>query len=143
MRKFLLYLSLAAAMLTTSCAHRKQAVPVVYPSMDQLEKCCEVAPAGCDTNMIPPFATAGPYLQIVHVKQCIDKEYIFVLWMGNRSAANDAMERFFVLRVMEMMNIDAEIAGSKSELIRQELPSGPIELQMTIFELKAPLQETE
>jgi hypothetical protein len=141
-KKFLLCLSVVV-MLATSCAHQKKVTPVVYPTMDQLEKCCEDAPVGCDTNMIPPFATAGPYLQIVHVKQCINKEYIFVLWVGERTPANDAMERFFVLRVMEMMNIDAEVVGSKSELIRQELPSGPIELQMTIFELKPVPQETE
>jgi len=130
-------------MLMTSCAHQKKAAPIVYPTIDQFEACCSQLAQGCDVNMIPQFATAGPNLQIVHVEKCMDRQFIFVLWVGELSSANKAMERFFVLRIMELAEIDAEIIGSKNELVRQETSVGPLEVQVTIFELKDNVESLE
>lgn len=144
MKKFLSFLLVMAVTLTTSCAHRKQVVvPTVYPTIEQFEECCSQLVDGCDVDTVPSFVTAGPNLQIVHVKKCIDRQFIFAMWVGELSPANKAMERFFVLRIMELAEIDAEIIGSKNEVVRQETSMGPLEVQVTIFELKDNIENSE
>ena len=52
-------------------------------------------------------------------------------------------EKLEKLKIQQQEEIQKTIVGSKNELVRQETPVGPLEVQVTIFELKDNVENLE
>ena len=140
-------LFLVACLVMTSCAHKKVVTPEPYPTIDQFNECCMQDQESCASAVIPPVLLpplhgmiTGGLVQVIYVENCSERQFVFVVSQApqpDRTSAEIALERYFALRTLGLMQVDARIIGTQSTIAKTETPEGPLELHMTIFELKS------
>ena len=140
-------LFLAMCLVLASCAHKKAVAPEPYPTIQQFNECCMQDQESCASAVIPPVLLpplhgmmTGGMVQVIYVKNCNERQFVFVLSQApqpDRTSAETALERYFALRTLDLMQVDAHIIGTHSTIQKVESETGLIELHMTIFELKS------